>query len=132
MPNKSSCVRKDSLSAITGPLRSLWVRGKVCGLHDSESIRQNKAKFADEAKKLLIIIAGKDKNYRLRKQRVWTDREYQEEVILSFFAGNEKAIKKVMKLVNDYRLTRGRVAKANQKPRRLSHRILSSKKRGQK
>ena len=132
MPNKSSCLRKDSLPAITGPLRSLWVRGKVCGLHDSESIRQNKAKFAGEAKKLLIIIAGKDKNYRLRKQRVWTDREYQQKVILSFFAGDDKAIKKVLKLIKDYRLTRGRVAKANQKPRRLPHRILSSEERSQK
>tara|TARA_B100000519_G_scaffold13292_1_gene9980 strand:+ start:37095 stop:37499 length:405 start_codon:yes stop_codon:yes gene_type:complete len=104
MPDKLIYSENDRSSLIAGTFRSHWVRGKLCGLHDSESIRQNKKKFAGEAEKLLIIISGSDKTFRLRKQRIWTDRKYQEKVIFSFFAGDEKGIKKVLRKVKIYRL----------------------------
>ncbi len=104
MSNKLTYPDSNAFSLVASDLRSLWVAGLTYGLHDSEETIKKKQLFADEIRQLLVIISGKDRSYLLWQPRIWTDWEYQEKVIFSFFAGNEAVIKKVLKKVKTYRL----------------------------
>ena len=85
MSNKLTYPDSNAFSLVASDLRSLWVAGLTYGLHDSEETIKKKQLFADEIRQLLVIISGKDRSYLLWQPRIWTDWEYQEKVIFSFF-----------------------------------------------
>ncbi|PRO75193.1 hypothetical protein C6Y40_02430 [Alteromonas alba] len=105
MPDKPTYSDEDNfLNLMTSSLKGLYVSTKCKTSSKATALTDKKRTFADEAKLLLIIISGKDRSYLLWKPKVWTDWEYQEGVIREFFADDNDAITKVVKLVKKHRL----------------------------
>lgn len=105
MPDKPTFSNNDDfLNLMTSSLKSLYVRTKYNTSSKATALTDEKRTVAEEAKLLLIIISGKDRSYLLWEPKVWTDWEYQEGVIRRFFADDNDAITKVVKLVKRYRL----------------------------
>lgn len=105
MPDKPTYSNDDDfLNLMTSSLKGLYVSTKYKPSSTATAQTDKKITFSEEAKLLLIIISGKDRSYLLWKPRVWTDWEYQEGVIRGFFADDNEAITKVVKLIKRYRL----------------------------
>lgn len=92
------------LNLMTSSLKGLYVKTKYNNSLKATALTDEERMVAEEAKLLLIIISGKDRSYLLWKPKLWTDWEYQEGVIRRFFADDNEAITKVVKLVKKYRL----------------------------
>jgi hypothetical protein len=60
-------------------------------------------KDSQEAKKLFVVLTGKDLSYLTWMPRIWEDKKYQLEVISRFFCHEQKNFKRILGFIAEHK-----------------------------